>query len=183
MGKLSCPPAVGRGGVRSSGGEKEGRKAAGERDMKTWHASELAAQKQYTPLAFPWLPCSLLHLLRPDLAVSSDHVKGSLSLPRLAGCLILREQFTSRAERQWPACLHPCPFLFSTLCDMGMPLNQAESALKCYWMLWKPLIRLKNMTTYQPGRRQMMDVRLKSQTLKCLPWHMLFLGRIFSHWR
>lgn len=35
MGKLSCPPAVGRGGVRSYGGEKEGRKAAGERDMKT----------------------------------------------------------------------------------------------------------------------------------------------------
>lgn len=56
MGKLSCPPAVGRGGVRSYGGEREGRKAAGERDMKTWHALELAVQKQYTPPAFPNSP-------------------------------------------------------------------------------------------------------------------------------
>ena len=88
MGKLSCPPAVGRGGVRSYGGEKEGRKAAGERDMKTWHASELAGQKQYTPLAFPSLPVPSCIFSVSDLAVSSDHVKGSLSLPRLAGCLI-----------------------------------------------------------------------------------------------
>lgn len=35
MGKRSCPPAVGRGGVRSKRRENEGRKEAEERDMKT----------------------------------------------------------------------------------------------------------------------------------------------------
>lgn len=55
-GKLSCPPAVGWGGVRSSRAKK--------RDMKTWHALDLAVQKQYTPLAFPRLPFSILSSLQ-----------------------------------------------------------------------------------------------------------------------
>lgn len=154
-------------------------KFGGDRDMKTWHALELAAQKQYTPQAFPWLPCSLLHFVHLELSVASDHVKGSLSLPPLTGCLISREQSTSRAKRQWPACLHPSPFLFLTLCDMGMPLIYAKCALKCYWMLRKPPICLQNTTIYHPGRRQMIDARTQNLKLNCHPMTHPFLGNTF----
>lgn len=124
------------------GGRERGKEGGRGKRYENMTCLRIGSAKTIHSSGFPQLPCSLLHLLRLGRAVSSDHVKGSLSLPRLAGCLILEEQFTSRAERQWPACLHPCPFLFSTLCDMGMPFNQAECALKCYWMPWKPLIRL-----------------------------------------
>lgn len=55
----------------------------------------------------PSLPCYLQHLLPLHLTIAADHVKGSMSFLRLTACLILREQFTSRAERQWPACRPP----------------------------------------------------------------------------
>lgn len=54
------------------GGEKEGRRAAGERDMKTRHALELAVQKQYTPLTFPNSPipsCIFSILTSPSLQI------------------------------------------------------------------------------------------------------------------
>lgn len=124
------------------GGRERGKEGGRGKRYENMTCLRIGSAKTIHSSGFPQLPCSLLHLVRLDLAVSSDHIKGSLSLPPLARCLILREQFTSRAKRQWPACLHPGPFLFSTLCDMGMPLNHAKSALKCYWMLWKPPICL-----------------------------------------
>lgn len=116
-GKLSCPPAVGWGGVRSSRAKK--------RDMKTWHALDLAVQKQYTPLAFPRLPFSTLSSLQLMLKAHcpSQH---SLDVWSHGDNSLHCEE-----KRQWPPCLQPSPLLFSTLCDMGMPLNHAKSALKC----------------------------------------------------
>lgn len=55
MGKLSCPPAVGRSrreNFRGCVGGGGGGAASGETDMKTLHAFALAVQKQYTPLVF-----------------------------------------------------------------------------------------------------------------------------------
>lgn len=124
------------------GGRKIGKEGGRGKRYENMTCLRIGNTKTIHSSGFPKLPWSLLHLLHLHLTVPSYHVKGWLSLPRLAGCLILREQSTQRAERQWPACLHPCPFLFLTEFNMGMPLHQAECALKCYWMLWKPLIRL-----------------------------------------
>lgn len=123
-------------------GRERGKEGGRRKRYENMTCLRIGSAKTIHFSGFPQLLCSLLQLVSLDLAISSDHIKGSLSLPPLAGCLISREQFTSRAKRQWPVCLRPSPFLFSTLCDMGMPFNHAKSALKCYWMLWKPPIRL-----------------------------------------
>lgn len=109
MGKLSCPPAVGWGGVRRSGGRKTGKEGGRGKRYENMTCLRIGNTKTIHSSGFPKLPWFLLHL---QFTISSYHVKGSPSLPRLAGCLILREQFAQRAERQWPACLHPGPFLF-----------------------------------------------------------------------
>lgn len=81
MGKLSCPPAVGRGGVRSKGGEKEGRKACRGKRYENMTCLRIGSTKTIHSSGFLQLPWSLLHPLHSDLTVSSYHVKGSLSLP------------------------------------------------------------------------------------------------------
>lgn len=89
------------------GGRERGKEGGRGKRYENMTCLRIGRTKTIHSSGFPSLPWSLLHLLHLGPTISSYHVKGSPSLPRLIGCLILREQFTSRAQRQWPACLPP----------------------------------------------------------------------------
>lgn len=105
--------------------------------MKTWHALQLPMQKQYAPPAFS----RTLSFAPSFCAVSSDHVKGSLSLPRLAWMFDLEGTIPLKSRKTiGEACLHPgfAPPVDPSVRHGNGPQPQAWPPLKRYRMPWKP---------------------------------------------